>query len=276
MNLLSATAIAVAVSSQLQAPVESAARVAEQPRVGLEFQLDNGTGSPGEPIILRYRLRNDSTESITVDWKGEKVVIGDVKRQNIPPWLSVRVDDPQGKELPNKFYDLPTYRAEQASSLPPQSLQPGGSRDYAVVLSQWYHPRSPGSYTVHLKPNISFVTANGSHGDISDSRTIAVAVGISSSRKLQARAQSLSAQIQSENDIMKSYPLVLALFSMPDNVANIWRSTLQNRRFQYLNWALNILRFRDSAIAQSLAEEFSPRYRPGVRVEVENKGDGTP
>lgn len=191
----------------------------------VELALEQKKISLGEPIVLDYILKNVSQKPLEVDWLSETGVIGGFVCEELPLWLSVRITDQLGNEVPYEG-DPRKPKGFDPRTIPCwQKIWPEKPVDGQIVLSIWFKPPHPGRYKVTVSPHTQVRDGEGAESKaFSDSRTFSLEVTMKNPAKLLKTAEALKAEALS-----KSYsqiePAIKALMSMPEDVVfPVWQA----------------------------------------------------
>ncbi len=207
---------------------------------GVEFQasLINGRISLGEPLILSYTVNNPTNMTVQIDWLNEDITWSNHQRWVLPPWLAVRMQTFNGKEIECVPDLRAKYSGDSVRAFPSPSLAPGKMRNGQVVLSIWFMPPRPGRYIITVHPKLSYTAADGTSGLINSEVALPIIVDMANPAKLKQTAKQLYAQVVDKTRTMDQTRVAIdALFSVPEQVASpFWRSLLVDNPVHESSW----------------------------------------
>src|SRR5436190_18701426 len=187
----------------------------------------------GEPILLSYKVTNNSSGPISVHWKGENLVRSHDRIPTPPPWLTATVSSRSGVPVARVAEPTSPYTpADVMIAEPRKELAPGTSREGALVLSRFHAFRQPDVYRIALHVDLPYSIESDSDRQVYRSdQTIPITITAPNPIRLRQIARDLRKQAIQPAGFEEKVTSFDCLFSMPEEFAlPAWRDLARDPR----------------------------------------------
>jgi hypothetical protein len=236
----------------------------------IELALNQNKISLGEPIVLSYSLKNNSKKPLDANWWSEDGNIGGFECEELPLWLSVRITDQLGNDVPYEGDPRKPAGFDPRTIPNWQQIAPGKPIGGQLVLSIWFKPPHPGRFQVTLSPHTQVRDGEGAEPRaFSDSRTFSLEVTMKNPAKLLKTAEALKAEAFSSKSYSRIVPAVKALMSMPEDVVfPVWRTLGLAANFHGRDTEVEELERLGTPAAKALIAEITQTTQKRLRERV--------
>lgn len=209
----------------LMAQTEEAASKPLALSVGLE---GSSTVSLGEPVLLKYVVKNDNLQKASV-------FTADIKHN---PLITERFTDAAGKTLMPSVNPIPPrYRANRMESWDGLEISGNHAVTWETVANAYVSFPRPGRYTLRVHVENPYVIGDidqGTHAVLSGDYVFALTVVQANPALLHATTERLRQRVLTTTDVKAKATVVQALFSIPEAAASAsWRTLIEDPRLDF-------------------------------------------
>lgn len=262
------TAPILAATLAVNAP-SIANETADTPLAAHMSLLTSPTDVLGAPVVLHYKITNDSNGRVAADFGLYNTT-----------WYSLKLTDERGNSVP-EVTDTRPQHPMGAYAMPYPYISSNASKENDIVVTRWFSIAHPGKYRLAVHVQMPYAAVDASDEGITDQAiraantvlaqdfTFALTIRPADVTRLQNLAETLREQyIQQRPDTSFTTPLD-ALFSMPEaEAAPSWKLMANNPGMDAWGIAERLGRVHSAVAADILAQM---RQEPRLSADVQNQ-----
>jgi hypothetical protein len=193
--------------------------------ISVQLTLRSSRVMLGEPIILHYRVVNNTDSLLWMKFSDPYGGAGGFPFFEIPAWLSVRTVGALNKVVPSRTDSNRDKFPGSKQYLYSVVLNTHDPEEGDIVLSLWQAPNTVGSYKVQVTYRIEFGRTDGDPDqNVSGSAILPLTVTVTNPTELKKKGEAWLSLAQSPKNVGDHCTAFKALASMPEEMAvPLWR-----------------------------------------------------